>query len=51
MAKDVNAPRNEDTAIPTIRRVATLTLLPFFAILKMRSVLDRQVKNAITPYI
>ncbi len=51
IAKEVNAPKNDETAIPTIRRVATFTLFPFLAILKINSVLVRQVTNAMTPYI
>ena len=51
IAKEVKAPRNEETAIPTIRRVATFTLFPFLAILKIIRVLIKHVIKAIIPYI
>ena len=45
------APRGRGARGYIIKRVATFTLSPFLAILNIRSVLVRQLKNARTPYI
>lgn len=51
IANDVNAPKKDEIAIPTINKVEIFILFPFLAILKIRKVLAKQVIKAKIPYI